>query len=551
MPEENVKGREFKFATHVPKDVSGGRDFHIVKEVLHYEDGTVKPNLRMIYDFERPFYITKQPYRNHKQKKEYELLSKVNRYMTTESDLVKNVAMRLGKHPRMVKSKRDILSDPYVYWLDISSCSILNAAYAKKYPDFITPYSYAVLDIEANIDTKDLTILTIMFKRMIRTFIWNDYDSRVRDTKEIRDKLRKLYIEHTPKGTPDNFRDVDIEYYYRDTQIDMIVEAFRFLHEWKPDFLGVWNIDYDISIMMKIIKNCGMSYEDVFCDPAVPKQYRYFKYVKGPTVKKKETGEEQTLKPHERWNYCISTASFTMVDSMQVYNFVRAGQQQVPGGYGFDNILRKETNVHKLEFKDVGAVPGSPDWHRLMTKKFPLEYIVYNQWDNVDMLILDDNIKDMQSSLPTLCGITEISNFNSSPRKVVDDLHFFYLERGCVLGTKDPKADKDGILGKRDWIVTLPSSRLEENGLKCLDGLDKVRTSLRAFVYDVDAISSYPNNILSSNMSKSTTKNELVAIEGMTKHEFMYENIDLVCGDVNAMKYCQTMMEFPDLHEFA
>ena len=58
-----IKGRECKFVTFLPelKDKYSGevhrRDTHVIKEIIHYEDGTIEPNLNIVYDFKRPLCI--------------------------------------------------------------------------------------------------------------------------------------------------------------------------------------------------------------------------------------------------------------------------------------------------------------------------------------------------------------------------------------------------------------------------------------------------------------------------------------------------------------
>lgn len=545
-------GVENKFSIHVATKYTGGKDFHMVKERVHYKDGLTKPRLRLIYDFKRPFYITKDIYRNHKQKKEYEKLDRVTLHRSTESNLAKSVGRALGKNQAYVKNLKSVMSSPYVYWLDITSTSLLKAIYDKKSKDLKpTVYTYAALDIETDIDTKDLTIITVGMGNKVHTVIWSGYfkNNKLID-KNLFSKLLTLFEKHTPGGTPDEFKNIDVNYEIKDNQIDMVKSAVGKLHEWKPDLCGIWNIDYDIPFILKVIKDYGMNPKEILSDPSIPDKYKYFRYVRGRTVKKTEKGDTVSLKPHERWNYCLSTSSFYLLDAMQVYNFVRTGQANVPGGYGLDNILKKETKITKLKFEDVESEPNSPDWHREVVEKFPLEYIVYNQWDVISMLILDHTTNDLKSSMPILSGITDFCNFNSSPRKVVDDLHIYYFKNKCVLGTSDPNINNNPLLGRGDWVVTLPASNLLENGLCVLKGLNKKVTSLRGFVYDLDAVSSYPNNILASNMSKQTTINELLEITDVPKSKFMYSNIDLIGGgDVNSVDYCNDMFGFPQIHE--
>ena len=75
------------------------------------------------------------------------------------------------------------------------------------------------------------------------------------------------------------------------------------------------------------------------------------------------------------------------------------------------------------------------------------------------------------------------------------------------------------------------------------------RTAIRTNVYDLDSISAYPSAGVACNISKQTTKKELVSIEGMTKDDFLYENINLFSGTVNAIEYCTSMFNFMSLLE--
>ena len=56
-----LKGRECKFVTHVMGNEQYGiPDMHYVKEVWHYNDGTMIRNLRPIRNYKRSFWVTKE-----------------------------------------------------------------------------------------------------------------------------------------------------------------------------------------------------------------------------------------------------------------------------------------------------------------------------------------------------------------------------------------------------------------------------------------------------------------------------------------------------------
>ena len=58
MP-QTIKARECRFAIHIPSKTPDEPDYHLVKEQCHYEDGTQGPNVTLVKDFKRPFYITR------------------------------------------------------------------------------------------------------------------------------------------------------------------------------------------------------------------------------------------------------------------------------------------------------------------------------------------------------------------------------------------------------------------------------------------------------------------------------------------------------------
>ena len=220
----------------------------------------------------------------------------------------------------------------------------------------------------------------------------------------------------------------------------------------------------------------------------------------------------------------------------------------MPGGYGLDNVLRHNKINTKLKFDDDPKYKGA-DWHKYMVKHKPLEYIIYNQYDNLSMLELEHKTKDLTTSMPILAGISDFDVFNSGPKKIVDGLHFFYLQNGRVLGTKPSRVKDDKVLGLDMWIITLPAYRLIDNGIKCIAEDGEIRTNIRCHVYDIDAVSSYPSDGVACNISKQTTKKEIVSIEGKRKNDFMYDNINLFSGAVNSIEYCTSMFNFPTMAE--
>ncbi|MFO6295845.1 hypothetical protein, partial [Pseudomonas aeruginosa] len=63
-----------------------------------------------------------------------------------------------------------------------------------------------------------------------------------------------------------------------ETPVDIIIECFKRLHTWKPDFFAFWNISFDIGRILKTLEHYGVNPADIFSDPSVPKNYRFFHF---------------------------------------------------------------------------------------------------------------------------------------------------------------------------------------------------------------------------------------------------------------------------------
>jgi hypothetical protein len=239
--------------------------------------------------------------------------------------------------------------------------------------------------------------------------------------------------------------------------------------------------------------------------------------------------------------------------------------------YGLDAVLTKEKLKGKLKFEEADMYVGLA-WHEFMTKNYKPEYIVYNIFDCLAMLELDNKTKDLQSTLPDSSGNSDFIKFKSEPARIVDDYYTYLEDKGLIMGTvgKDTNAyvsevdqdvdeDQDdpivldlgfkdpadiSVLGSKGWIVNL-ASYLSVLGLPIFTDDPNIRSGLRAYGYDSDAVAAYPSVTDCLNVSKTTTKKELINIPIMQESLFRNQNINLTSGQVNGIDYCNMMMKFP------
>lgn len=551
----DIKTRECRFVVFLEKIEGVREDAHIVKELVTYNDGTTEKKLRLIPNFKRPFYVTKPHYQKHKKKHESEDLEKLNTYYSTQSDLGKEACSRLGGYKYVGKNSiYDAKESPYLYGVEVDSRTLLKHMYAKKYPGAFTPFDVAVLDIEINIQTEEIVIISIATKNKVYVGI---LESILQGRSDAIKQLEYLYKQYIPQT--EISKNITPEFYICKTEEKLLKTIIGKAHEARPDFLAIWNINFDIPHIIKRCEKFEIDIAELFSDPGLPKEYKQFKYIPSMNSRVTASGVSKLYSPWEQWHLVKVPASFYLIDAMCAYYYVRVGGKFVPGGYSLNNILEYELGKEykKLKFPNLAEdfIEGA-EWHNTMLKDFPLEYIIYNIWDVISVLELDNKTKDLSFSVPSLSGDSSFDNFKSNPKIILDNLHFFYLERGKVLGTAESKRYSKkkpdinpNLLGLDGWIVNLRANRIRNIGYKCIEEDPDLVTNVTTHALDNDAVSAYPNAINAANVSRETTSKEIISIEGMEKDDFMLQNINAIMGKINSIEYCTEMLNFPTFEE--
>lgn len=552
--------KECKFAIHIPTNHPDKPDVHLIKEAIHNPDGSVTPNLRFIKNYQRPFYITQPAYRNHQEKKEFESIDKLACFNSNQSQLRYSLAKALGKHWSK-ESLKELSASPYVYGADISSTTFIKHEYQLQYPDTKSAYTVATFDVETDVvnGTNQIIMASTVFKNQVVLGVCNSFVAGLVDpVAQLNQKVKQYLSDYVDR------LNLQISFYLVDQPYDAVHACFKHLHEWKPDFLAIWNMDFDIPKILDACEQARINPKHLFSDPVVPKDYRFFKYKQGNKKKVTASGKVMPIPPSSQWHVVECPSSFFIVDAMCVYKILRLAKPEEPS-YSLDAILNKELKITKLKFKEADHLKGLK-WHQFMQSQYKLEYMVYNIFDALSMLELDNKTLDLKFTLPTFAGVSDFANFKSQPKKISDALYFFLLERGKVLAAvgrlkdtapedmelaedhlDDETDDDDDIstLGLKGWIVTLPAMLIDDNGLNCIAEDNEMNTNIRIYTFDNDTVSAYPSGILTCNISKETTTREIITIEDVPEEVFKMQNINCLSGKTNSLEYCVNMFNFP------
>jgi hypothetical protein len=541
--DKKVTAIECRFATHCPSNESND-DIHIVKEIVHYSDKTTEVRLRQIKNYKRSFYIVKKGRRDFKDKKEWIKKEDLDRFDCTQNDLVRAAAKASGQFG-FRGGLKDLCESPYIFGVDITSTAILKHSYQKKW-DIQTPYKVAVFDTETDMveGHGGIIMASTTCRENVFTVVKKSFLKGIADAEDKIQKACKKYLGEIMQAR--GIKEIKLKIV--DDEIDIVTKSVDHMHKTSPDFVAVWNIEFDIDKMLEACNKAGVNPKDVFSDPSLPKEYRRLKFKKGSASKKMASGRMLNFKPSQRWHSVQTPSSFYWIDAMCSYRQVRTGAPEEQS-YKLEYILNKELKMGKLKFEEANAVSySSAAWHTFMQKRYPIEYVVYNIFDCIGVELLDEKTNDLRLTLPMLAGTSDFDKFNSLPRKVMDDLHWHCEEEGLVPGstasemTEEIMEDAGDIKG---WITMLPSHLISDGGLKIIEEDPTLSTNVYIAVADLDVAGAYPENGKDFNVSKETTSKELIRIAGYRDEQVRMQTINFSGGITNAAEFCQVMYKLP------
>lgn len=555
-------GYECKHAVYSEALDGSMHDLLTIKEKVHFPDGRTENRLSFWGDYQKKFWVAKPHIRKtHKDKKEWEDIKNCDAFSSTQINLPRRIVQALG-YGDPSKGYRSLADSPYLYGADISTPCLLKANYMTQWPEARSKNDIAVLDLETNVNTEEeypITAQLTFRDKAILAVDKNWYGPSADAVAELRGAMKqKLYDDPIigPRISK-RLKLEDIEIVMGDGPVEIIKAVFKRAHEWMPDIIEIWNQNFDIPKILKTLEDFGVDPKDVLCDPRVPRNFRRCEYEQGASRKKAASGREISINPAEQWHTLRVTASFYVICGMCGYKRVRlAGGNDF--SYGLDDVMKREVGEglgkvrHESDLLN-GVVEGSLKWHDVMQTFHRAVYAgAYALWDCISTEILDETINDCSTMISTLCGWSEYSNYNRQPTMLVNDLHFFVLKKGRVIGTggKSVKTELDEeTLDLTGWIVSLASYMIVDNGLALFKDLPELRSMIRAHVADLDVKSAYPYGGIIMNISRETTLGELCAIEGVTEAVQRRSGINLMSATTNGVEICTDIYKLPQMDD--
>ena len=535
-------------------------DLTCVKITNIHEDGSRSDSFIAVKDYKQPVWIVKPERRLFEQHKDYIEAGACREYRLPRCQIpfmAKKQLFGVLDHKATI---RDVSNNQFVFGLDQTPPVHIKYSFFKKYGEYQEkePYTVASFDVEANMDWEDdatrpmiMAALTMQDKAYfagVRSFYKTN--GLIPSDEEIVLKLKesenKYLSQHKVERNCHN-----IVYELFDTPGQVAKAMLDKFHEWGPDWITSWNAEYDMKAMERALATEGYDLADAYCDPSIPKEYRFYKLDLGRTHKVKEDGSSSPLDPQEKWPTIRSMAKWKWMDFMSFFCIKRQpveGKQPDASLEGCANAVGVTGKLYTEE--GAHLLPGSPQWHRYMQNKYPYLYSSYCIGDNWVIEAINDKTKDLTLSLGMLLKYSEFFNYVSQPKVISDTISFVARDNGFVWGSTPSKRDTSftaQLPTLKNWIALLDTEKNASVGYAIFEGLDDVISQGRRMNDDIDVEGAYPHGGLAGNVSNRTTQIETVQIQGTDPNKFREIGVNFASSaEANAIGLSNSLFGFPE-----
>lgn len=545
MSKDNLKGIELRHVIYCT-DKGKNNDLLVLNEYIHTKDGKRTKNMRFLENYKRKFWIVEPGKRDYEDNKQWIDQSSLDEYTSTQCQLFRSINKVLKTS---YYSNYDAFNNPYVFGCGPSLQSEIKHEYKKRWEDCITPKSgVAVLDTETDVihGHEQVILSTITYKHRAYVGVTRQFLSNTPPEVAL-PKIQAVLQEQLGEVLKE--RGIEkVEVGIFDSAGEAVHECIKRAHEWQPDFLEFWNMNFDMKKMISALESDGLRLAEVFSDPRVPQKYKWFNYKEGPDVKTIHTGNTMPISPAEQWHVANAPASFFMVCGMTTYYRFRIAKGKVPGGYSLDATLARHGKRGKLKFDKVKSTKLR--WHQEMQTKYPYEYIAYNVMDCIAVELLDEDIQDMNMKFNTRCTVADYTEFKSGPRVAEVKMNYSVINAGKRLGVcgGSLKNEHDELTVEyKGWPLTLPASLIEDSPVHIMSDWSSLSSLVYYNVSDLDISSTYPAVQVMLNIAKSTTAREVIAIQKRTKYQRNRVFMDSVTGVSSAIAVSNIGFGLPTL----
>lgn len=448
----------------------------VVAVIKNLNNNTVK--LEFIKNPKRKVFISHPALRQKQNRKElYVEARDVDEYTVTNHRLRQELSDLLyGTSFNGYVPLRNLINSPYVFGADINIEVLMKHHYYNLYKALSEKYRMGGLDIETNVVNEyqyssqaprdEIIIMTYcsaelnMFIGVHRKFLENGkvkhteaevYSCIIATLDKFRENInevaRKIYDTFRPKVT--------LRIY--DDELSLIRGCGSVIHEDKPEYVGIWNMDFDVPRIAARITALGGDPKEFFCHPDVPKELQVFKYSRDDNP--------DLQHPSHAWHVTQATGYSWFYDAMCLYSRLRKFDG-LEDSYGLDAISTKHLGAGKQSFNE-----GS---HYDMQTGDKVNYCAYAVVDSILPVLLEHKNNDLVQ-MHTLMTYSDLPSFAQQTVQLKNRFYDYCRQNGKVsssqMGKVTMECDED--------IVNVGGNVLEP-GLAWRTGVNRIKELLKA-----------------------------------------------------------------------
>jgi DNA polymerase elongation subunit (family B) len=338
------------------------------------------------------------------------------------------------------------------------------------------------------------------------------------------------------------------------SELSLLKGFFHTIHLLKPDFVGWWNMPFDMPTILNRMRRLGSSEEDIAnicCHPEVPEMFRYVRYIEDPKrtqfyarknysdedEEEEEDSSSKKGKPHpSRLVDWVEIPGYTQFfDQLSTFSCLR--KRSLLKSYKLNDIGKKFGGIGKLDLYDLGY-----SIRDVNIKNFEV-CLAYNIMDSYVQYAIEEKQRDINQMVAASFNTRLSKTFSNSIIIKNYLMKYLYVDQGHIMGNAISFNFKDEFEGA---LVCRPEL-LEQLGIDIMGSPSYVFEN----AIDLDATSLYPSIIITHNIFKSALFGHVVDIErpgvgSIGSGAGLFENIQTI--DQSIFEVAETYLGLPSVY---
>lgn len=422
---------------------------------------TQEKHLQCIPEPKIDIYFEKDELRSHTYNKNYEHIENLNKKTVKFKDIIFAIADDMGERGKQMLSNafetrnysmlNKFLLYPYVYGADYDCASWYRVQWLKNLDNQLPKKLHkGFLDIEVDgfevrgmpsptdcpvnaitiIDGWDKTVYTFLLTH--REFIPKNKTRMSKSELQAEEQREAMYNsmyeqqdylqshldefnEELHATFDESYGNLEYKQYFYTDERKMLVHLFQLINTIKSDFIGIWNISFDIPYLIERMRALGLDPTEIMSHPDFPVKYCNFK---ADTINHDIKNKSD--------NFLLSSYT-TFYDQMELYASIRKGASELRS-YKLNFIAERELKDTKLDYSEDGDIKTLPYTNFKM-------FVIYNIKD----VLLQYGIEDRTTDFDTLY-VSSYKNATSYDKvfrqtvKLRNVQYLSFLEQGLIPG---------------------------------------------------------------------------------------------------------------------